>query len=222
VKRTSTSITIAWDRMSAPAPESYTVYRDGTLIVTLPGTRLRYTDRALTPGTDFRYQVSASANGLESNPSAGYAASTKVATLADARFGSSYDVRIRITSEGGYTELSPGMSQTNTWWFQTGITGATTLDGNTWSSGGWTMGLHRNGHTWKGRTVEGISSCLGASVDTTVRFIGTVTRAGLSGGSWTVKRFTGQLTQVAPYTVSGGFVCPGAHFAATVSGHLAG
>lgn len=222
VKKTSSSITIGWDRTSAQRPESYSVYRDGTQVVTLAGGRLRYADTALRPDTAYRYQVSASANGLESDLSPAVVVRTKVATLADAQLASSYNVRVRITSESGYTELSPGEAQTVTWWFSQGVNGTATLNGNTWSSGGWTMTLHQHGRTYTGQTVEGISSCMGVPVDTTVRVSITVLRAGMSGGAWTARAFSGRLTQNAPYTTSGTFVCPGAQFAAAVHGRISG
>lgn len=220
VGKTAVSVTIGWQQGSSKVPTLYRVYRNGARISSVSGTTLQFRDVGLRPSTAYSYEVSAYTSGKESSRTPALAVTTNAASLASARLLGQYDVRMRVTSEYGYTNIARGDTDNLDWWFTQRAAGGTGVNGESWAGDGWTMPLTHSGRSYAGHTTESLSRCFVTSVNTSVRLALRVTAANVVGSRWTATRFTGTLTQVAPRTVSGLYICPGARFTATVTGTL--
>lgn len=218
VSKTATSVTIGWSRPSGPEPTLYRIYRDNSRVSSETGDQLRFQDTGLTPLTAYRYQVAAYNDGAESDRSAAINVRTPAATLASARLVGDYSVRLKINSESGYTSIEPGDVINTNWSFHRNASGATILNGESWSGGDWRMRMTRNGLVYTGHTNAGISQCSYTTVNTSIDVSLRVVKAGVIDEVWTVTRFTGQLSQNAGAASAGLYTCPGASFTATLAG----
>lgn len=218
---TAASATITWSPAASTTPVIYRVYRNGARLTSLPGRVTRYNDTGLKPSTSYSYQVSAYDDSRWSALSSTLVVRTDQATLSSATLSNTaqYDVRVHVTSEYGYTQISAGYRTTEEWWFNAKKHGRYELLGNL-SGGSFTMPIRQNGRHFSGRTVESLSKCSYVPVDTTVRLTATALKAHVVNGVWTVTKFTGTLHQRAGRATAGLTVCPGAGYTASVSGKV--
>jgi chitodextrinase len=220
VSVTSTTATIAWSPAAGTVPTRYAIYRNGAQVDTVPGAIERTTDTGLTPQTTYRYDVTAYQNGSWSDHSVATAVTTKSASLADAALNDNYDVNLRVLKEYGYTHISPGDTDAESWWFKTKADGSVVLFGEV-SGGSWKMHLSQTGNTtYTGVAHETLSQCNITPVNTALSVKLHVLKGGLVNGAWAATQFNGTYKQTAPYTVSGLFTCPGAGYTASVAGHI--
>lgn len=218
---TATTVTIGWTPAASTTPTLFRVYRNGHLVHTLSGHIVRFTDNGLAPSTAYRYQVSA----YDKNWSA--LSSTLVVTTGHASLGaarllgtSQYAVKVRITSEYGYTSIAAGDHSRQEWWFNVKrAAGRYVLLGNL-SGGSFKMPIRQHGVSFAGTTHETLSSCSYVPVNTAVRLTFRALKASTVNGVWGVTRFSGTLRQTAPATTVGLMTCSGAGYTATVTGHV--
>lgn len=65
----TSEISISWDAPAGAIPSTYTIYRDGELLLSVPSGQTNYIDSGLEPGTAHCYFVTALVSGEESDPS---------------------------------------------------------------------------------------------------------------------------------------------------------
>jgi hypothetical protein len=80
---THTTVTLRWSAPpNAPTPDHYVIYNGTTVVTTVPGTTMSYTDKAQTAGASFNYDVVAQWGSASSAPSAAASGQTLAPPLS--------------------------------------------------------------------------------------------------------------------------------------------
>jgi hypothetical protein len=210
---------------SGTRPERFGVLRNGTQLASVGPKVVRYRDRNATPGKTYVYSVIALAKG-------GISALQNIRVqiplppLAAARLSGSFQAKVLLTAENGYTELEVGDRLTEIWYFdpQCGSGACATrvsnyeVGGLTVPMASWTIQLKRDGARYAGTTKANISTCIGLPVDDTIAVTLQVSRAKMVNGAWTATAWTGTYKDTAPYFKLGLQYCPASSYTATVRG----
>src|SRR5215467_8715323 len=99
---TTDSIAFHWSRpATGPAPDSYVILRDGTVIGSVRGTVTSYRQAGLAPATAYRYQVAAVRDGKRSALSPALVVSTATPPLSAARLQGPWTVQLSLVRGGG-------------------------------------------------------------------------------------------------------------------------
>jgi hypothetical protein len=223
VKRTTTSIVLAWNPpASAPAPDQYLISQNGAPPRVVTG-QTRFADRKLIPATGYRYTVAAKWGSRTSEASEPSTAKTKTPSLAAARLDGSMAIRTEVTGRpSGSTWPEVGKKWTTLWFFRPkcdsgpcNVVASVQIDTDT---APFTVTLTRQGKNYSGSTVEPLSTCRGTPLRDTVTVRVRVTKAAIMGGEWTASAVAGTLTVLSPYqSVGGGWYCPTQTYSTSVS-----
>jgi len=90
---TSTSVTVTWTPGGGVTPDGYKIYRNGSLVATVPSGETSYTDQNLTPATTYTYGVTAYRGTQESSV-------TSVTVATQARYVSGEDIGAIVNFAG--------------------------------------------------------------------------------------------------------------------------
>lgn len=224
---TVSSVEINWSRPATddPAPDRYTILRDGKEVDSVPGTVTSYRDSGLAPATEYRYAVTTQWGFHRSDPSASLVVKTLAPSASAARLQGSWFVRTKIVKSGGGS-LTVGRTVTNSWEFKPKCTVGPCAVVVSGRFGGhpFAATLTRIGASYTGTTRAHITHCgnpgatTGKSVNNTLSFQITVKNAGVDDGEWSARSWVGNLVLTSPYTSAGGSrYCP----ANSVTGSLA-
>lgn len=218
------SLTVEWmPAQEAAALDSFAVYRDGTLIATLPGNVTSYRDTGLAPATRYEYSVVANRASAHSAFSEPLSARTDVPPLAVSRLGGSWRVAYTVTSSN-LSNQHPGTAISFFWKIKprcaTGPCSASLSiplkDAD--PAGGV---LRRHGVKYEGRILNASLGFCGNTSDpyddSAVINI-QVTKAATREGEWRALRFEGTFREYFPPRPSLG--CTSAFLEADVSGFL--
>ena len=220
---TTGSVAFHWSRpATGPAPDSYVILRDGTVIGSVRGTVTSYRQAGLAPATAYRYQVAAVRDGKRSALSPALVVSTATPPLSAARLQGPWTVQLSLVRGGG---LIGARRWTESWVTSpTCATGpcAVMLAGSI-SGYRFTAKLDRKGALYAGTTRARLFPCeSGASsfpMRDTMSFHLKVTGAHVENRAWAASSWTGALVMSNPYTASGNFFCPASSQTADLSSH---
>lgn len=231
--RTTTTVTLAWGFPTGTTAENFVVLRGGDVVGTVAGTARAYTDKGLTPATEYTYTVAAVSGGERSDPTAKLTVSTLTPPVTDARLAGAFSVKGTVTkSTAGINigdEAALGQDLWSTWRFTPRCTAGacdTVLVGRV-AGHEFTMTLARKGAVYTGTTKAHISHCEGLTgqidVTNTLTLQLTVRAGELVDREWTATSWAATLRVTSPYTPAGTsgsmtYYCPAGSLTASLTG----
>jgi hypothetical protein len=110
---THTTVTLLWSPPpDAPTPDHYVIYNAASIVTTVPGTTMSYTDNGQAAGAPFQYEVVARWGSASSAPSAPASGQTIAPPLSQV-----FSVRVEYTTVpgGSWTSAPAGYAWTDQW-----------------------------------------------------------------------------------------------------------
>ncbi len=209
-RRIDAAITLRWSPPATGAePSGYDVWRDGRplpLVGQGTETAVAYTDRSVTFGRRYEYQVVAMSSTGSSQPSATVQARLPLPPASSAQLGGVYAVRLTVTNAQSLNSMlnierpRPGTTGTDRWTFEPGCAVPRSGCPARWE--GLDGTLKPDGRSWRGTVAGPDARCGGGTrVPAPTRFRLESTRAKGVDGAWVVGSFRG--------SVMVSFHCPG-------------
>lgn len=105
-KLASVTVELSWQAPAGGAPvDAYNVYRGGALLFTVTAPSTTYTDRSITPGQSYTYDVEAAAAGVF-GPPVSTTIQTRELSLSEARVVGDFNVKVKDISHSGFTQVA--------------------------------------------------------------------------------------------------------------------
>jgi hypothetical protein len=212
-------VALTW---SAPAGQGsilgYLVYRNGVQIGTLPGSTTTYTDDRVSPGNSYTYEVLTRGEGSIESDRVSTVVDVPVPALSAARLSGNFNVKVKTTSQFGYTD---DLGKFTLGWNFKAKCGEGACD-VTWKDLNYKqfkVTLDRKSAKYSGAdTGKFFGSCNGVTGTSTLTVEFHVVKAKAIDGEWRVSKFSGTL--IERHSSTFGCVSGGGDF--TITGTLLG
>jgi hypothetical protein len=183
--------------------QSFSIYRNGTLLTTDPGSVTSYTDANASPNRTYTYAVAAADAAGRASAQVSTAATTPgPPPLSQARLEGEFLVKAMFTQEN-YTNFSVGQTEKLTWRFRPVCdSGPCNVKIDIFAPAEHFKPLRHKGSTYTGKGTARLGKCGSSTLTSTITILVRVSKARYVADVWTATALTGTLKEYSPPTFS--------------------